>query len=306
MIKKEIYIWASDYSNFTGEGNLGRLFVNLNLKNKFIINICQLKFKNNVIKKTLGYKYFLPIWGIINCWIFYLKGKKVCYLNYLPLWNLVIFLLLPPKTILGPITGGSYFKKETSIDYYIRRYFFPILYTLSAYLLNLRDQKLYFSTNLLEKYSTLLKKNKIELNFVLKGINPISRTNKKRPIDFIIYFKRHKNKTNMYPTNFLKKILLYNYKIYVVGDRINLNGIINLGYLNKINLKKYLLRTKFCIVSTENILSFFSIDCINNGVKILSNIKIKKIDKKVQKNFIYFDTENFFEKNKIKKLIDFY
>ena len=76
MIKKEIYIWASDYSSFTGEGNLGRLFVNLNLKDKFIINVCQLKYKNDITKKTLGYKYFLPFLGIINCWIFYLKGKK--------------------------------------------------------------------------------------------------------------------------------------------------------------------------------------------------------------------------------------
>ena len=141
--------------------------------------------------------------------------------------------------------------------------------------MNFRNQKLYFSTNLLRKYFTLLK-NKVEFNFVIKGINPIHKTNKKRPINFILYFKKHKNKKNMYPKNFLKKILLYNYKIYVVGDRINLNGIINLGYLNKIKLKRFLLRTKFCIASTENILSFFSIDCINNGVKILSNIKIKK------------------------------
>ena len=104
----------------------------------------------------------------------------------------------------------------------------------------------------------------------------------------------------MYPIKFLKKILLYNYNVYVVGDHINMNGIINLGYLNKLNLKNYLLRTKFCIASTENILSFFSIDCINNGVKILSEFKIKNIDKKVQKNFIYFNTNNFF--NKIKSI----
>ena len=35
------------------------------------------------------------------------KNKEICYINYLPLWNFLIFILLPPKTILGPVTGGK-------------------------------------------------------------------------------------------------------------------------------------------------------------------------------------------------------
>ena len=34
------------------------------------------------------------------------------YLNYLPLWNFLIFILLPPKTLLGPITGGSQIQRK--------------------------------------------------------------------------------------------------------------------------------------------------------------------------------------------------
>lgn len=306
MIKKNIYIWASDYSNFTGEGNLGRLFIKLNLKNKYIIKICQLESENHLIKKTIGYKYILPILGIINCWKYFFRGKKTCYLNYLPLWNFLIFLFLPPKTILGPITGGSHFKKEKNINFFIRKYIFPILYLLSAFILFFRKQKLIFSTQLLKRYFFLFKKNKIEFNFILKGINRFPNFNKKRPIDFIIYYKNHKNKKNMYPINFIKRILLYDYKIYVVGDRLNINGIKNLGYLNQLNLKNFLKKTKFCIVSTENILSFFSIECMNHGVKIISNIKIKKIDKKVKDRLIYFNTKNFFNKSNIQKLFNFY
>jgi len=306
LIKKEIYIWASDYSNFTGEGNLGMLFINLNLRNKYTINICQFKSKNHLIRKTIGYKYILPILGIVNCWKYFLKGKEVCYLNYLPLWNCLIFLLLPPKTILGPITGGSYFKKDRNINYFSRKYVFPIFYIFSTFLLFFRKQKLIFSTSLLKKYFFLFKKNKIEFNFVLKAIIPFSSLSKKRPIDFVVYFKKHKNKKNMYPINFIKKILLYNYNIYVVGDQMNINGITNLGYLNKLNLKNFLKKTKFCIASTENILSFFSIECMNRGVKIISNIKIKKIDKKVKDKLIYFNTKNFFNKSNIQKLFNFY
>ena len=302
MIKKEIYIWASDYSNFTGEGNLGRLFINLNLKSKYIINICQFKSKNHLIKKTLGYKYILPILGIINCWKYFLKGKKVCYLNYLPLWNCLIFLLLPPKTILGPITGGSYFKKERGINYFFRKYLFPILYIFSTILLFFRNKKLIFSTGLLKRYFFLFKKNRIEFNYVLKAIIPFSNFNQKRSINFIIYFKNHKNKKNMYPINFIKRILLYNYNVYVVGDKMKINGVTNIGYLNHLNLKSYLKKTRFCIASTENILSFFSIECINHGIKIISDTKLKNIDKKVKDKFIYFNTKNFFNKNDIQKL----
>ena len=179
MIKKNIYVWASDHTNFTGEGNLGRLFINLNLKKKFIINICQFKSNNNIIENILGYKYILPFLGIINCWKYFLSGKKVCYLNYLPLWNSLIFLLLPPKTILGPITGGSYFKKEIIINYFIKKYIFPILYTLSTFLLIFRSQKLYFSTELLKNYFNLFEKNKVEFNFILKAINQSQKILKK-------------------------------------------------------------------------------------------------------------------------------
>jgi hypothetical protein len=41
-------------------------------------------------------------------WKDFLSGKKTIYVNYLPLWNFLIFLLLPPGSILGPITGGKY------------------------------------------------------------------------------------------------------------------------------------------------------------------------------------------------------
>ena len=34
-----------------------------------------------------------------------MKGNKICYINYLPIWNFLIFVVLPKKTILGPITG---------------------------------------------------------------------------------------------------------------------------------------------------------------------------------------------------------
>ena len=104
MTKKELFVWTCDYSENTGEGKLARLFLKkLNKKNNFKIVFNQKK----VVKK----KYLSTLMGITYCWKKFLKKEKVCYLNYLPLWNFLIFIFLPPKTILGPITGGANYSK---------------------------------------------------------------------------------------------------------------------------------------------------------------------------------------------------
>ena len=35
----------------------------------------------------------------------YIFNRKVLYLNYIPLWNFLIFIFLPPNSLIGPITG---------------------------------------------------------------------------------------------------------------------------------------------------------------------------------------------------------
>ena len=103
LIKKRLYIWACDYSKNTGEGLLARLFTReLNKKNIIKINK----------KIYINHKYIAPFIGILFCWKNYLMNRGVVYVNYLPLWNTLIFLFLPPNTILGPITGGAKYSKK--------------------------------------------------------------------------------------------------------------------------------------------------------------------------------------------------
>ena len=144
MKNNRLFVWACDFSNKTGEGKLARLFIKYLKKNKnYKIILNQ--------KKTLNYKYISTIIGIIYCWKKYLKNQKVCYINYLPLWNFIIFIFLPPKTILGPITGGA---KHTGLNIesiFIRSLIFPLCYKISEFFLALRDSKIIFSSNLLKK-----------------------------------------------------------------------------------------------------------------------------------------------------------
>ena len=296
MNKKKNYIWVSDYSNTTGEGNLARLFLKVKLEKKYKCIICKFRSKNNFYRIIFGYKYALPLLGILNCWKYYLKGERVSYINYLPLWNVLIFLFLPPNTILGPITGGSYFKKEFSYNYIIRNFIFPFFYKISNIIINNRNFENIFATNLLKNHLSKNIIKKSSFNFVLNGLKKNNSINIKKDIDFVIYFRKHNNKINLYPINFIKKLTEYDLKIYVIGDRLKIKGVKNFGYLSKKKLKEILIKSKYSISSGENIYSFFTIDCINNNVKVISNIKPNTDNRHFNNNIIYIKN---FNENKI-------
>ena len=271
--KKDNFIWACDMSQNTGEGQLANLFLN---KEKIQINK-NLKHKiNNII---LMHKYLIPFVGLFFCWLNFFKKKQIYYINYLPLWNFVIFLLLPPKTIIGPITGGAYFKSS-----FLRKYIFPILYLISEIIIHLRYNHIYFSTNLLKKNLFFFNKKKTNFNYVLNALK--KKAIKRKNIDFLIYYRNHENKKSLFPYFLVKKIISSGFSVNVVGDKLNLKGVKNYGKLSNQKINEYLSRTKFSISSGENILSFFTLECINNNVKILIDNKKKVEIKKLKKNFI--------------------
>ena len=152
MKKIKIYFWACDYSNISGEGILARsyiryynklkpnyIFLNINKKNKFQKNN---NFKKKlVIYKGIYHKYIFPMVGILKLWFLFINSKKVSYINYLPLWNFVLFFCLPPGTILGPITG------TTSRD----RILISFFEKLSILIIKIRYKDLTFSNNFYQK-----------------------------------------------------------------------------------------------------------------------------------------------------------
>ena len=88
-----------------GKEKLARLFIRkLNQKNEYNVIFNQ--------KKIVKTKYLSTLIGIIYCWNKFFKNENTCYVNYLPLWNFLIFIFLPPNTILGPITGGANFQNR--------------------------------------------------------------------------------------------------------------------------------------------------------------------------------------------------
>ena len=278
MTNNKLIFWACDYSDKTGEGNLARKFIKENFKKKFI--------KINTLKMNhfFKHKYITPFVGIIHCWKYYLKGYNVGYINFLPLWNFFIFFLLPPKTILGPITGGAFYNRENMINYLIRNNFFPIFYKISEIALNLRfKRKLFFSTELLKKYLSKKTIKRSKFNFVLENLK-FKKKRKYKDIDLLVYYREHYNKSMLFNHKLVNNLSNQNLKIYNVGDKLNVKKVINLGYINKKRLNILQSRSRYTLCSEENIYSLFIIECITNHVKIL----IKKKDMQKLKIFKKF------------------
>ena len=282
MTKKKLFVWTCDYSESTGEGKLARLFIKkLNQKNEYNLIFNQ--------KKIINYKYLSTLMGIIYCWNKFLKNENTCYLNYLPLWNFLIFIFLPPNTILGPITGGANFSKSNILNYFVRSLIFPISYKISEFALKFRKVNLVFSTDLLKKFLTKKTIKKCNFNFVVKNFLTKKNSKKNKKIDFLIYYRKHKNKENFFPYNFIIKIIKLKFKIYIIGDRLNLPKVKNCGYVKNHKILWLQSISKYTIISGENPYSFFLLECLSNHVKVIVEKNMKEKLYLPKKKFIKLD-----------------
>ena len=270
-------MWASDYAENSGEGNLARLFT------KYLIERKNYKIKFNKINKIKYSKYLSPFIGILYCWKYYLINKNVAYINYLPLWNFFIFMLLPPKTILGPITGGAKYSSRHKLNFLIRKYLFTLFYKISECFLLLRSSEIIFSTDLLKEKLSKKLKQKSKFNFLIKNIRISKFKNKKKSIDLLLYYRKHMNKESFFPKEFIRRMAKSGAKISVIGDKLNIKNIKNYGYLQNINVQRLQAHSKFTIASGENIYSIFTVECLLYDVKVL-------IEKK------HYSQINFFKK----------
>ena len=295
MTKKKLFVWTCDYSENSGEGKLARLFISyLNHKKKYILKFNQ--------RKILKFKYLSTLLGIIYCWNKYFKNQKVCYLNYLPFWNFIIFIFLPPKTILGPITGGANFSKSNLFSLILRGFVFPFFYKISEFFLNLRDVKIIFSTELLKKYLFKRTIKNSNFNFIIQNFSLKKNRKIKKEFDFIIYNRKHKNKRDFFPFEFINKLSRHNFKICIVGEKLNISSVKNYGFLNNKKIQNLQSKSKYTIASGENLFSFFVLECLTNHVKIIVK---KNMNKKIvlfKKKFIELDFNSLNSIKKIKKI----
>jgi hypothetical protein len=295
---EKIYCWTCDISKNTGEGNLARIFLkNLRINNNiYIFDLKKLNITNIFLFKILNYKYISPFIGLIFCWYFFFQKKKICFINYLPLWNCILFIFFPPQTILGPITGGANFKNDNK--HFVRKYIFPLLYKISEIFINFRLKRIIFSTDLLKpflKKSTIAKSN---FNYIFNLVDKKKKNIKN--IDFLIYYRKHRNKESFFPYDFIKKLISLNFKVHVIGDYLNLNSVTNYGYVDNKFINRILSKTFYTLASNENLYSLFTIESINNHVKIIVDKNQFKKIKFFKENFICLDFNKIYNISALK------
>ena len=312
----DLYCWACDFSPNRGEGILAQHYIkNLSIKlNKKIFIMTPkgsydvvngvLKINNVAIKNApklnLNFfeNYLTPLIGIAYLWINYLKGRGICYLNFLPLWNIFLFFLLPPKSHFGPVTGFIFKKKVNGLNFFLRKYLNFFFFKLNLKILLFRQNKVYFSTDLLKPLLDNNTKEKVSCNYLINLVE-IKKKIFKKDIDFLIYNRNYSVKNNYLRNNFLKILEKLNLIIYTIGDPLFLPGIKNLGYITRKKTINFLKKTKFIINSGENPYNIFTIDAFNNHTNIVYEKEfIHKINFFCNKKLFFF---NFRENSKILK-----
>jgi hypothetical protein len=308
---KETYVWCCDFNNYRGEGILARTFIEYlsKYKKKIIIKTYDREYEflnnkykiNSKLKKkekinlNLFEKYLYPIIGILWLWKKYFEKKDIIYLNFNPLWNVIVFIFSPPGTSFGPITGSLYDLEATNIPQILRKYFFPILYKIGLFFLFLRKDKLLFSTSLLKKIIPQSKIKKCIFDFQINYYSKLSvkKIKKKRTsIDFIYYNRDHSTKKKTIFDNILKEISK-KYKVIVIGDFLNEKNVKNLNLLSKKKTNQLIQKSKFTFASPENIFSMFTLECLSLNTKIFYDKKQKGINKFFYtKNLIPINFEN--------------
>ncbi|WP_440924880.1 hypothetical protein [Candidatus Pelagibacter sp.] len=310
MSNNNLVIFASDLNENTGEGILGRLFIRkLFLKyNKPSIDIItpnqKFKYKGtfenikNTNQNNIFHKYFIPIIGALKL-RHYKNRKEIIFVNYLPLWNFLIFLILPKKTVLGPITGSKIVKDKNNINTLVRRYLFPLLFNLSIFIINNKFKKIIFSTNLLKGNFYKIKKILLH-NFVLCSFNPAKIHNEKKikkKYDLIFYNRKHRNKFNKDLVKIIEA-LSKTKKICIIGDKFNSlsKNIFNFGYISRKKVNLIMQKTRFVMCGQENLYSLFAIDGYNNYCQLILDKNLKKFEFANSQNF-HFTDYNFSNKN---------
>ncbi len=317
MKKINTIIWISNLSKKTGEGILARQFLKYLIfrnKKKFIeIKSLEQSFiykgknffeKKKICNNSFYHKYFGPFYGIYYLWVN--RDKNIVYINYLPLWNFVIFLLLPKKTILGPITGGTYDNDVNDFNSFIRKYIFPIFFRISILIIYKKFKKVIFSTDLLKNYIPKSKYSSTLFDFAFSffyfSLKKKIKKNQKE-FDLIFYNRNHSTKTSMVRNNIINFLSKY-YKICVVGDFYNNIHITNFGFVNKKKIYDLLSKSKVALTSEENFFSLFIIDAINSNLKIISFNK--RFNNTYLKKYFFFinKSENFsIIKEKVKEIL---
>ena len=229
---------ACDLESASGEGRLAQLFIQNEYKLK-----ADTAHKKSLLKAKAGdiltprtvtgsrWKRAFPayLWLLKQTiQLHFVSQPYVAILNYLPLWNILFFLLVPKTVILGPITGGGPVNHRhlvsTRWQYIssnlIRNFLIPILYKLSAVIIKWRSLNVKPATPAVSNALGYIHTSPrfVETSCLpIKSVSPdCSATG--RSFDAIAYIGPHFIKNSALTIQVMNKLASDGHKIILIGQ----------------------------------------------------------------------------------------
>ena len=130
-----------------------------------------------------------------------------------------------------------------------------------------------------------MKKKNFTTNFIFTGFN-YKKINKKKKYDFIIYYRKDLKLKKDYIVELINVLKKYKCSFVTIGDKLNIDGNKNFGYVSRQKATKIISECKFAISNPENLYSFFVQDCLSNNLIVFYNTFFKKFNSINKKNLI--------------------
>ncbi len=229
---------ACDLDITNGEGRLARLLI----RNKFDLKI-GVEQKQSILDAKSGdiltpkavsgsrWQRAVPAYMWLlkqTIQLHFVNKPHVAILNYLPLWNILFFLLVPKSVILGPITGsGPVNHRHLALSRWqyvsinlTRNCFIPLLYKLSALIIKWRSLSVKPATPAVSFALGYTDSNPrfVEANCLpIKFVGSVCSGNV-RSIDAIAYIGPHCLKNSALTIQVMNNLASDGYKIVLIGQ----------------------------------------------------------------------------------------
>lgn len=248
MTNKIPYVFISSLTLNDGEASLSLAFLkevyhidNFYLYTPNLVALVKSSKITSSRKRKLIFNniYLITFYQAFLANFFKNKCNDVFFLNYLPLWNFLIFLILDKKIIIGPITGNSAPRFSFSI---YRNLLFPITNFISSIIILLKWKNIYPSNFHVGKHFRV--KNYFYPSIINIKFQISQKTIFNNKINIGFYYRNHTIKNCSYFINFLNYYsnLYDDVMFHIFGESpSDLNKNINVtyhGYLNSEELNQ--------------------------------------------------------------------
>jgi len=301
----KLLFWCSDFNLHDGEGVLAvKLIKDATLLNnctstvvtpELIYRVSRSKAgvtikdrKNNLSlfskinykKSSTFYKYILPLMGLFFLNKRQFKYDTLFYMNYLPLWNFLIFMFAGSRIRLGPITGSfvgsDYFSdnRKNNFNVVLRKYVFPALYRLSVRIIKYKKYDLLWPANQAVYHYLSNVKNvcKVLSPSLMYGFLDPSKelmSVRDKKYDILVYFRHHPSKNPDLTIEIIERLML-KYKVVVIGNDVSLSKVESLGYIPQKDITQLCHQVKLVVSCSNEASGIFFMEVASSGTDLLA------------------------------------